>query len=283
MLDRLNEFHLKYIPTSELEVLKTAIRVELSSRRKLQRKESDRLIAESPSMYVDMTLPEVEEHNRSRILAIPGHRVRKAENCTCFLDSLINQDWSHLFYGGDETRKYYVYAHIDPTKQIFHCSDTCGGNWGGQPFYIGKGTGNRAYELDRNQGHRKIIRSLKSSGVKDSRITKIIFSELTEAKAFEIEAKLIYFFGTIYDTKTKRKGLLYNLNIPNIPVFEGEMIDYRAIESKVEDYTGFKAYFDLWLNKHPLATDEQQQLAMQRIAKKFSVNLLSAAPHLKES
>jgi hypothetical protein len=187
---------------------------------------------------------------------------------------LINQDWSHLYYGGDESKKYYVYAHIDPTKPISMFSDECGGNWGGQPFYIGKGSGNRAFELDRNQGHGKIIRAVKAAGISDSSIAKIIFSELTEAKAFEIEAKLIYFFGTIYDKTNKKNGLLYNLNVPNIPSFEGEMIDYRAVESSIEDYSNFNSNLELWRKKHPTATEDQYQLAMKRISKKFSVKLI---------
>jgi hypothetical protein len=137
-----------------------------------------------------------------------------------YLECLLSQNWSFLFPEKDTTEKYYVYAHVDPRNRIFVTHENCGGNYGGTPFYIGKGVGNRAFDLKRNQAHGKTIQAIREAGYNDSAIVKILFDNLTESKAFEIESKLIYFFQTKYENP---QGALVNLEIPNRPVFVGEM------------------------------------------------------------
>ena len=86
---------------------------------------------------------------------------------------------------------YYVYGLIDPrNKQI---------------FYIGKGTGNRVFEHEResivNPDSEKLklktIADIKSEGFDVEKI--IINSNLTEAEAFAAEASLINAFNYISD------------------------------------------------------------------------------------
>lgn len=139
-----------------------------------------------------------------------------------YYDELLEQDWSHLFKGGDLTPKYYVYAHINPSEKsmILHEERSKEINFEGTPFYIGKGCNDRAYDLKRNQGHGEILKSLKKSGYNQDKIVKILFENLTEDQAFEIESKLIYFFGTIYERG--RHGMLVNLDIPARPDFTRE-------------------------------------------------------------
>lgn len=138
-----------------------------------------------------------------------------------YLSSLLNQNWKCLFPRETEEGDYYVYAHVDPRHNIFVTSECCGGNYGGRPFYIGKGTGNRAYDLKRNEGHGKTIKEILKDEYSPSHIVKILFSGLSEQKALEIESKLIYFFRTQYSKR--RKGWLVNLSEPPIPEFKGIM------------------------------------------------------------
>ncbi len=141
-----------------------------------------------------------------------------------YFPALIKQDWSSLYPRDDGPKKFYVYVHVDPSQRCFITTKSCGGNYKGHPFYVGKGTGGRAYDLKRNQGHGKMIRSALDAGFLPSDIVHIPFPMLTEAEAYEIEAKLIYFFRTIYESK--KHGCLYNLDIPKVPNFKGRMHKY---------------------------------------------------------
>jgi hypothetical protein len=132
------------------------------------------------------------------------------------LDMLVAEDWSSLFPAGSEDRRFYVYAHVDPRKKHIKRS----GNGfqlfvKGVPFYIGKGTGQRAWQLNRNEGHGVELRQLKGDGIADSEIVEIIRDGLTEREALELESKLIFFFGTKFEAG--RKGILVNLDFPARP------------------------------------------------------------------
>lgn len=138
----------------------------------------------------------------------------------CYLGLLLQQNWSALWPETDPTRKYCVYAHVDPSAKFFSMSKKLGGPCK-VPFYIGKGTFARAYDLNRNQGHGIKLRQLLCAGFKGDEIVRILTSNLTEAEAFELESKLIYFFGTIYEQG--RKGILLNLDTSRRPKFERHM------------------------------------------------------------
>lgn len=94
---------------------------------------------------------------------------------------------------------FYVYALKDPRQKP------------AKPFYIGKGTGNRAWEHqsiidDSEKG--KLIQEIKSSG--HSIIHTILADDLTEQQALKIEAELIAAFGI-----RSQGGLLTNKVRPN--------------------------------------------------------------------
>lgn len=85
---------------------------------------------------------------------------------------IIDTDISNVYNGIilDSKKIYYVYAHLDPSMPIAinrHGVSTFAATLGmkHRPCYIGKGSGNRCFELDRNETHRKIRQRLKSSAV----------------------------------------------------------------------------------------------------------------------
>jgi len=102
---------------------------------------------------------------------------------------------------------FYVYALKDPrTKPA-------------RPFYIGKGTGTRAWEHELNIDESekgKTIKSIKDEGKEV--IYSIIANDLTEEQALKIEAELISAFGV-----KSRGGFLTNKVSPN-----PEKISYKS-------------------------------------------------------
>lgn len=161
-------------------------------------------------------------NNSSSILSPPGIGKIPASTLSGYFPALIAQKWLD---GEDEDGDYYVYAHVDARKNVFKTTAECGGNWRGLPFYIGKGIGRRAYDLKRNQGHGKRIGELLSIGITPEQIVHIAFSGLSERKALEIEAKCIYFFGSIYSPgKAGKRGCLLNLDVPKVHEFQGVMM-----------------------------------------------------------
>lgn len=130
------------------------------------------------------------------------------EACLSIMETPID----HIYFDQplDETPKYYVYAHLDTTKRIAIGKDgrtsfaaTLGMEF--FPFYIGKGTGTRAYDINRNETHRKVRERLSLFGYAPA--VQILKDGLTEVQALSMESKLIDIFGLIAN-----KGRLTNLD-----------------------------------------------------------------------
>ncbi|TXG96967.1 MAG: GIY-YIG nuclease family protein [Rhodocyclaceae bacterium] len=94
---------------------------------------------------------------------------------------------------------FYVYALKDPRSRP------------AKPFYVGKGTGNRAWEHQANIDESEkglLIQQIKDSG--HSVIHTIVADNLTEQQALKIEAELISAFGI-----RSQGGMLTNKVRPN--------------------------------------------------------------------
>jgi len=96
------------------------------------------------------------------------------------------------------TNFFYVYALKDPRSSP------------AMPFYIGKGTGSRAYDhLVTPDATRKYARIKEILDVGAKPIVDILVDDLTEAQALRLEAELIAAFGTL-----ESGGLLANAVVP---------------------------------------------------------------------
>jgi hypothetical protein len=93
---------------------------------------------------------------------------------------------------------FYIYALKDPRTSP------------ARPFYIGKGTGTRAWEHTlRVDATRKGKRIAEIEGAGHKVVTTVLADDLTEAQAFKLEAELIAAFGT-----ETTGGLLTNSVVP---------------------------------------------------------------------
>lgn len=91
----------------------------------------------------------------------------------------------------ESNNKFYVYAYIDPNNNLVR--------------YIGKGLGDRAYNLKRGYVVGRWLEKLKRNGQKP--VIKILHENLTEDEAFEYEIFYINFYGKATDYT----GILFNI------------------------------------------------------------------------
>ena len=217
----MKKIDLSSFPTDALKALQEQIKKEISSRKKSDSsmRRINFIHSLKPKDFPDRehALESIYRFNSENLLKIPINKGNEPRHLTRYLPCLLDQNWSELYPRETDIGEFYVYAHVDPRHRIFVASSKEGGNYGGQPFYIGKGIGNRAFDLKRNQGHGKTIKEILNDGYLPSNIVKILFSDLSEQKALEIEAKLIYYFGTKYSKQ--RIGWLVNLTEPITPEF----------------------------------------------------------------
>lgn len=222
----MNQFQLSCLNTDDLLALREAVKTELGLRRRQYAREQNLKINASvpvPDFSRRELYAEIFDFNCKRPLEIPGLANSQIGMSKYYLPALVAQDWSSCYPSDSAKGHFYVYAHVDPRKPAFVGEAAHGGNWMGQPFYIGKGTGRRAGDLKRNQGHGLLIKQILAEGYEPDDIITLVYKDLSEQKALERESKLIYFFGTTYDTK-RAHGCLLNLDVPKIPAFEGSMI-----------------------------------------------------------
>lgn len=97
------------------------------------------------------------------------------------------------------SRSFYVYALKDPTSSPAF------------PFYVGKGTGVRAWEHELHPDHSakgERIQAIQNAG-REVSVVKLV-EHLTEEQALKVEAELISAFGTV-----ATGGLLTNSVVPS--------------------------------------------------------------------
>jgi len=156
-------------------------------------------------------------------------------NKKSILPDILSEDWSFLFndYSCDtSSNDFYVYLHLDPNKPyVFNGKTDNELRLTGKPFYVGKGKGDRAFNMKRSSSHLSIINSLKDQGKTMNDIVYIFESNLSELEALILESKLISFFGSRNEcdpSKThltgEKGGWLLNSSIPPRPVWIDQII-----------------------------------------------------------
>jgi hypothetical protein len=213
----MNEEIIKALPTEALIKIKDVISSEIKLRNRRLK------VSSKPKDYIEEVLAnrDIQKHNSGGLYSVRNIKSTPSAKQP-YYSALIEQDWSLLYPRESNCGRFYVYAHVDPSQPRFEAKPGLGGDFCGRPFYIGKGCDERAFNLKRNQGHGKKLKQLLTDGWDASDIVHIIFDGLDEQKAYELEAKLIYFFGSIYQ-KGRKKAFLYNLDLPKVPEFKGEM------------------------------------------------------------
>ncbi len=233
----MNKIDLSTYETEDLKSLYMQIKNELKNRNIHKEKRAQGILRRrlrihnlAPKSYTgeDKKITEIRILNSHLLASLPFKKKLTPQDREPYLYSLIMQDWKIIYPREEETGEYYVYAHVDPRLSVFVTTEEAGGNYGGRPFYIGKGLGNRAFDLKRNEGHGKTIKEILDTKYPPSSIVRILFSGLSEQKAFEIEAKLIYFFGIQFSVN--EKGWLVNLTQPAMPEFDTIMKTMPSIE-----------------------------------------------------
>lgn len=140
--------------------------------------------------------------------------IEKAYNC---IKRIYSTDISNL-YESSSTPEYYVYAHCNPLRPLRikfdekHAFSAIDLGLTHEPFYIGKGTGNRCFDLNRNEGHRKIKNMIESAS-KEVMVVKLK-ENLHSHEALAIESKIIDILGL---RSLNQYSLLVNLDEGKMP------------------------------------------------------------------
>jgi hypothetical protein len=113
-------------------------------------------------------------------------------------ESILDCDTVSIYEGSAE-RKFYVYVHCDPMRPLkvrsevrhFLLASRFGLKF--EPFYVGKGVGDRLLDTDRNDSYRKLKTKITRFG-KEIVIAKVAVG-MTEPEALSLESKLIDVLG----------------------------------------------------------------------------------------
>ena len=194
-------------------------------------------------MYIDWNSVESLKSLRAKIdkrlnqLVVVEKKHKKShesvfESCHNIFNKNIENLYSDIDLSAD--RKFYVYVHCDPffklkanTNGKIAFASSLGIEY--LPFYVGKGVGDRAYNINRNESHHKKRQFIEKSG-KSIQI-KILKDGLTESEALMMESKLIDIFGLV-----SFGGWLVNLDegINNESRKEMYMEDYMNINKMLK-------------------------------------------------
>ena len=147
-----------------------------------------------------------------------------------YLPDLLDQDWSYLWSGGDPDKKYCVYVCSDPLAPSFKFGRKLGGRIP-LPFFIGYLKEGLVWVPDENSSCALKVKNLIAAGVTKEKILTTLITGVSETQAIELEAKLVYFFGTVHDIGNK--GILLNPKKHRVPDFKEEIP--RKIKIKAED------------------------------------------------
>lgn len=128
-------------------------------------------------------------------------------------EEILNTDLSEVYNTSSGSSDFYTYVHCDPTKplsvkhNIKHAVLASKFGLSHEPFYVGKGTGTRCFDLSRNDSHRKVRSVIRKLG-NEVQVVKIA-DFISEAKSLELEAKIIDILGL---KSLCQYGLLVNLD-----------------------------------------------------------------------
>ncbi len=133
-----------------------------------------------------------------------------------------------------ELNRFYVYVLLDPRKSWNADTDFLGLHY--QPFYIGKGSGNRyrrhLQETSHNRYRDRVVKAIKNAEYDFKNYIKIVVNELSEDQAFTLERILIKYYGRRNDG-----GILTNVSLGGVGT-PGFPSPYKGM--KIEEIIGLE-------------------------------------------
>ncbi|MDR3502983.1 MAG: hypothetical protein P4L79_10405 [Legionella sp.] len=186
-------------------------------------------------------------NRRTQVLRKKGYNEIKFNGCRWnidnvlpIIDSMFDSDLNHLYECDNKNKNYYVYAHLNPMKKLDihnlkHYILATRFSLLEEPFYVGKGIGNRWLDLSRNDSHRKIRSTVIKHGL-DIKTIKLA-ENLTESEAFSLESKLIDILGL---KSLHKEGLLVNLDEGLTPELRRKCYPSNPLVNKILRANGYK-------------------------------------------